>query len=67
MGVRIGVGDTGRVNKDDACMTLIDRAQVIQTPCGEGDVWGFLDLKTGKEIFTNERFTFYRDSKEPTK
>lgn len=58
---RINEGDTGMVNKDDAGMNLIRRAEVIKTPCGEGDVWGFRDLDSGREIFTTEKFTFYRD------
>jgi len=55
------VGDTGMVNKDDAAMNWIRRAEVIKTPAGEGDVWGFKDLDNDREIFTNEHFTFYRD------
>lgn len=58
---RMEVGDTGMVNKDDAAMNWIRRAEVIKTPAGEGDVWGFKDLDSGREIFTNEHFTFYRD------
>ena len=58
---RINEGDTGMVNKDDAGMNWIRRAEVIKTPSGEGDVWGFRDLDNGREIFTTEKFTFYRD------
>ncbi len=58
-------GDVGTVNKDDAGITLIRRAEVIKTPSGEGDVWGFRDLDTGAEVFTCERFTFYRTKQEP--
>lgn len=57
----IRVGDIGRVNKDDQAMNWIMRAEVIQTPRGEGDVWGFRNLDNGQEVFTNERFTFYRE------
>lgn len=60
----INVGDTGMVNKDDQGINWIRRAEVIQTPAGPGDVWGFRNLDTGAEVFTNETFTFYRD-KEP--
>lgn len=62
---RVEVGDTGILNKDDSARTLIRRAQVIKTPSGEGDVWGFRNLDDGAEIFTNERFTFYRDATTP--
>lgn len=57
----ISVGDTGLVNKDDQGMNWIRRAEVIKTPAAQGDVWGFRNLDTGAEIFTNETFTFYRD------
>lgn len=53
------------VNKDDQALNWIRRAKVIKTPQGVGDVWGFRNLDTGAEVFTNETFTFYRD-KEPT-
>ena len=59
----IEVGDIGTVNKDDMAMTWLHRAEVIHTPRGEGDVWGFRNLATGAEIFTSEKFTFYRDAK----
>ena len=59
----IEIGDTGMVNKEDQARNWIVRAEVIHTPRGDGDVWGFLNLETGAEIFTNERFTFYRDTK----
>ena len=57
-------GDVGTLNKDDAGMTLMRRATVIKVPSAEGDVWGFRDLDTGNEIFTNEKFTFYRTTKD---
>ena len=57
-------GDVGMLNKDDAGMTLIRRAEVIRVPSAEGEVWGFRDLDSGKEIFTNEKFTFYRTTKD---
>ena len=57
-------GDVGMLNKDDAGMTLMRRAEVIRVPSAEGDVWGFCDLDTGNEIFTNEKFTFYRATKD---
>lgn len=56
------IGNTGMVNKDDQGMNWIRRAEVIKTPQAEGDVWGFRNLETGDEVFTNERFTFYRDT-----
>lgn len=58
----INVGDTGVVNKDDIGMTWIRHAEVIKTPQGEGDVWGFRDLDRNRDVFTTERFTFYRDA-----
>lgn len=61
----MNIGDTGMVNKDDQALNWIRRAKVIKTPQGVGDVWGFRNLDTGAEVFTNETFTFYRD-KEPT-
>lgn len=63
---RVNVGDTGRLNRDEDCINIIKRAEVIKTPQGEGDVWGFRCLDTGNEMFTSERFTFWRDKKEPT-
>jgi len=60
--ISMNVGDTGMVNKDDAGINWIRRAEVIKTPSGEGDVWGFRDLDHGKDIFTTEKFTFYRDA-----
>lgn len=59
-------GDVGILNKEDAGITLMRRAEVIKVPSAEGDVWGFRDLDTGKEIFTNEKFTFYRTAPEDT-
>jgi putative protein kinase ArgK-like GTPase of G3E family len=56
----IEIGDVVQVNKDDACMNWIKRAEVIQMPRGEGDLWGFRDLDTSTEIFTNEKFTIYK-------
>lgn len=63
---RINEGDTGIVKKGDAGMTWIHRAEVIKTALCEGDVWGFRDLGNGREIFTTERFTFYRDKASAT-
>lgn len=57
----IKVGDIGMVNKDDQGMNFIRHAEVIQVPAGEGDVWGFRNLETSREVYTNERFTFYKD------
>lgn len=57
----IEIGDTGMVNKDDQARNWIRRAVVIHTPRGEGDMWGFRDLESGCDIYTSERFTFYRD------
>jgi len=54
------VGDLVKVNKDDAAMNWIQRAQVIQVPAGEGDVWGFLNLDTGEEVYTLETWTAYK-------
>ncbi len=54
------VGDRVQVNKDDQAMNLILNAEIIHTPRGEGDVWGFRCLDTGVEIFTNERITMRR-------
>ena len=51
---RINEGDTGMVNKDDAGINWIRRAEVIKTPSGEGDVWGFRDLDNGREIFVTK-------------
>lgn len=57
---RVNVGDCGMVNKEDAGINWIPNAEVIKTPSGEGDVWGFRNLDTGTYVFTTERFTFYR-------
>lgn len=56
----IEVGDIVQVNKDDACMNWIARAEVIHVPRGEGDLWGFRDLDKGTEVYTNEKFTIYK-------
>lgn len=56
----LSIGDIVHVNKDDAGITLSGRAEVIQMPQGQGDVWGFKDLATGHEIYTNETFTAYK-------
>jgi hypothetical protein len=58
---RLCVGDVVKLNKDDAGINWVDRAEVIQTPAGEGDVWGFRNLDTGQEIFTLEKWTAYRE------
>ncbi len=54
------IGDRVALNKDDACMNWIADAEVIQVPAGEGDVWGFRNLVTGQEVYTNEKFTAYK-------
>lgn len=54
------IGDVVLLNKHDAGITLAYRAEVIQMPQGEGDVWGFRDLANGQEIYTSERFTAYK-------
>lgn len=51
------VGDVVSLSKDDQCMNLMREAEVIQTPAGEGDVWGFRDLADGAEMYTSEKFT----------
>lgn len=56
----IEIGDVVQVNKDDAGINWISRAEVIHKPQGDGDLWGFRDLDKGTEIFTNERFTIYK-------
>jgi hypothetical protein len=56
----IELGDVVQVNKDDAGMNWIRRAEVIQMPRGEGDLWGFKDLDSNTEIYTNEKFTIYK-------
>lgn len=53
------VGDIVQLNKDDAGMNWIMRAVVLQTPAGPGDVWGFRNVDTGQEVYTNEPFTAY--------
>lgn len=53
---RIEVGDRGALEYNN---NHFDHAEVIKTPSGEGDVWGFRNPYTGTKIFTNERFTFY--------
>lgn len=63
MGLRIG--DIVQLNKDDACMNWIARAEVISTPAGEGDLWGFRDTATGKEVYTSEKFTAYVLTRAP--
>lgn len=60
----ISIGDRVQVNKDDAAMNWIRNAEVIQIPRGEGDLWGFLDLDKGTEVYTNEKFTIYK--RQPT-
>jgi hypothetical protein len=54
------VGDRVALNKEDQCVNWIRRAEVIQTPRGEGDLWGFRNLETGQEVYTSERFTAYK-------
>ena len=54
------IGDVVQVNKDDAGMNWIRRAELIAIPACEGDMWGFLDLDTGCEVYSNERFTIYK-------
>ena len=64
----IVIGDVVQVNKDDAGMNFIMRAEVENVPHAEGDGWCFRDLDTGTEIWTNERVTVYkRSSQQPTK
>lgn len=53
------VGDRVRLNKDDAGMNWINDAEVIATPMGEGDLWGFRNLANGQEVYTSEKFTAY--------
>lgn len=55
----LNVGDIVRVNNNDAGMTMIYKAEVIHTPRGEGDLWGFKDCTCGNEIYTSERITVY--------
>jgi hypothetical protein len=59
------VGDVVRLNKDDACMNWIARAEVIKTPQGEGDPWGFRNLDTGDEVYTLEKWTAYKRGATP--
>ena len=60
----ISIGDTVQVNKDDAGMNLICRAEVLNVPRGEGDSWGFRDLDTGTEVWTTERITIYKQERK---
>lgn len=53
----IEIGDVVCVNKDDACMTLIVRAEVLNVPRDVGESWGFRDLDSPREVWTTERIT----------
>jgi hypothetical protein len=53
----IEIGDIVSVNKDDACINLIVRAEVLNVPRAEGDAWGFRDLDNPREVWTTERIT----------
>lgn len=53
------VGDIVQLNKDDQGINWIMRAVVLQHPAGPGDVWGFRNIDTGQEVYTNETFTAY--------
>ena len=59
----LNVGDIVKLNKDDAGLNWIDRAEVIHTPRGEGDAWGFRALDTGTEVYTLEKWTAYVQQK----
>jgi len=54
------------LNKDDACITLMSRAEVIHVPTERGDAWGFRDLDTGRELYTLETWTARVLPKETT-
>ena len=56
----IAIGDVVQVNKDDAGMNFIMRAEVLSMPRGEGDGWAFLNLDNGTEVWTSERITVYK-------
>lgn len=60
----IEIGDIVQVNRDEAAMNLILRAQVLNVPRATGDAWGFLDLSNGCEVWTTETLTIYK-RKEP--
>lgn len=61
------VGDVVQLNKDDAGINWINRAEVIQVPNAEGVPWGFRDLDKGCDVFTLEKWTAYRTvPKEPS-
>lgn len=53
------VGDIAQINRDEAAITLSPRAEIIHTPAGEGDMWGFKDVSTGCLWWTNERMTIF--------
>lgn len=55
----LNAGDIVKLNKDDAGMNWIDRAEVIHAPRDKGDPWGFRNLDTGAEVYTLETFTAY--------
>jgi len=42
-------------------------AEVVHTPAGEGDVWGFRDLDTGQEVYTLEKWTAYKKQSTTSK
>jgi hypothetical protein len=53
------VGDIVQLNKDDAGLNWIMRAEIIHTPRDKGDPFGFRDLGNGREVYTLETFTAY--------
>lgn len=55
----LNAGDIVKLNKDDAGMNWIDRAEVIHAPRDKGDPWGFRNLDTGADVYTLETFTAY--------
>lgn len=60
----INKGDIVHVNIETGGQTLGARVEVLCTPSGPGDFWGFRDPKAGREIWTSEPITIYKRDAE---
>ncbi|HEY0684678.1 MAG TPA: hypothetical protein VGD45_20245 [Steroidobacter sp.] len=56
----INKGDIVTVNMEASATTLGAHVEVVCTPNGPGDFWGFRDTKTAKEFWTSEPITIYK-------
>ena len=59
----IEVGNTVRVNFNNARFTLCEKAEVLYIPQATGDSWRFLDLDTAKIHYVSEGCTITKLNK----